>query len=89
MRLPLLLNAGLFVLLAIASFASNSGSRSDALLMLGLLVIGLGVLNLGAVIVAAIMGKGQWAAGFALSMGLLFLVGLGTCGLMATPFGSG
>ena len=80
-RIPLLLNAGLFLVLAVISFYSTDGNRNEALFTLAFLVIGQGLLNGVALVGAAINGKSQWVKGFALALGLLFLVGLGTCGL--------
>lgn len=86
LKTPLLLNAGLIVLLALLSygFASiNSPGHHDkgeAALVLFFLLLGLFLLNGVAVFVTMIMGRTDLVRGFLLGGLLVFLVGLGTCG---------
>lgn len=82
-RLPLQLNAGLVLLIAGLAYVGNR-RPGEALLVLGLSMLGLTFLNLLALLVAALAGgRSEWVKGFALSMLLVLLIGLGSCGLIA------
>ena len=86
LHMPLLLNTGLIVLLALLAhgFSSlntpNHGDEGEAALVLFFLLLGLFLLNGVAVIIALVAKRKDLVRGFLLGGLLVFLVGLGTCG---------
>ncbi|WP_046243381.1 hypothetical protein [Hymenobacter terrenus] len=86
LKIPLLLNVGLILLLALLAhgFSSfntpNHYDEGEAALVLFFLLVGLFLLDVVAVFVALLLGKRPWVRGFLLAGLLVFLVGLGTCG---------
>ncbi len=85
LRLPLLLNLGLILLLALlahgfsASNTPNHGDEGETALVLFFLLLGLFLLNGAALIIALVAGRNELVRGFLLGGLLVFLVGLGTC----------
>ena len=68
---PLIVNLGILLMVAMAEPS-----------MLGIAVVGLGLINGVAAVLMAMSGKLNWVIAFVLSALLLFLIGLGICGLM-------
>lgn len=77
---PIAVNLGLLLLVAVLS-------QGEPVVIFGA-VVGLAVINGIAALLMAMSGKLNWVAAFLLSALLVFIIGLGICGLMLSGLGS-
>lgn len=86
---PLLLNAGLMLVLYLVAFAVTNGRPGETAYAYFFALVGLFCLNVLAAIVLAFMGRSQTVMGCIYSSIGIFLIGLGSCAYTLTHMSGG